>query len=351
MSRAIEAQEVLDHCAQALAEGRRAALAILAEVHGSAYRRPGAKMMFAENQEMHGQISGGCLESDVYLQAEHLMRQGRSALISIDLASPEVWSLGIGCEGRVDILVVPTACDDAFWSNSRSVLASGLPLTWILEIPEGTKAGIDRQGRHLGDDIPEAVRLQAEADGPTEIVAIGGRRYLLDRLVPAPVLVLCGAGDDARPVADLARSVGFSVTVLDPRPEFNHRDRFPRASRLLVMEPPNAFGRVSPSAFWVVMNHHLSRDQASLDLALASDPIFVGMLGPYRRTRDLLDRLGRTFADGPIISPAGLDLGAETPEEVALSIVSQLLAYHRQRPAGPLHGCARIHSSAPLVSI
>jgi len=222
-------------------------------------------------------------------------------------------------------------------------------MAWAMELPQGKRVALTRQGDHWGDPLSPALRdalWQALTETTrAEIRDIEGTRWVVDPLLPPDPLVVAGAGHDAIPVVALAANVGFEVTVLDPRPAFNGPSRFPTPGvHFLVEEPEVASPEPLSDRWWIIMNHNQRRDEAALKLALTSRPRWIGVLGPLSRTREMLEHIGHQGTDGPIVAPVGLDLGAETPEEVAVSIVAQLMAERAGRKAEPLAGRERIHS-------
>ncbi|EST51511.1 xanthine dehydrogenase [Brevibacillus panacihumi W25] len=349
MSRLQELREVMRQIHTAWQEGRKTTLLMLMHVEGSAYRLPGSKIMMAEDGHIFGTISGGCLEGDLYGWAEKVMQTGKPHLQRYDLSESEVWSLGIGCKGTLEVGILPVKPDDSFWRLTDEALQQDESFALILEIVDGARVLMKRDGRVCGDvdRLPVEVLDQARArfgrQTRAEVVRFGTRRYYVDVVRPSERLIIAGAGQDARPVAELAARSGFSVTVLDPRAGFNTPQAFPAAHHL-VQSPADADPAQMLDSWWVIMNHHLERDQAFLELALRSRPRFIGVLGPLSRTEEMLVQIGKTFSSGPIHAPVGLDLGAETMDEVALSIVSQLLAMRNGRQAAALHGKSKIHA-------
>jgi len=349
VSRLQEFREVMKQIQTAWQAGRKTTLLMLMHVEGSAYRLPGSKIMMAEDGHIFGTISGGCLEGDLYGWAEKVMQTGKPHLQRYDLSESEVWSLGIGCKGSLEVGILPVSPEDSFWKLTDEALQQEESFALILEIVDGARVLLKRDGRVLGDveRLPEEVLEQARSrfgrQTRAEVVRVGTRRYYMDVVRPSERLVIAGAGLDARPVAELAARSGFSVTVLDPRAGFNTQEAFPCAQHL-VQSPADVDSAQMQDSWWVIMNHHLERDQASLELALRSRPRFIGVLGPLSRTEEMLVQLGKTLTSGPIHAPIGLDLGAETMDEVALSIVSQLLAARSNRQAVPLHGKSKIHA-------
>ncbi|WP_126426897.1 XdhC family protein [Brevibacillus marinus] len=349
MSRIQEARDVMQKMKQAWERKQKTAFLMITEVRGSAYRQPGAKMMMAADGQMHGTLSGGCLESDLLEWAKEAIRQSIPLARQYDLSENELWSLGIGCKGSLEILIVPVEPDDRFWQTARTVIEADRPVTLILEIPNGIRALLDENGNGWGDlaQVPDEIRKQAWERTfqrtRAEVVSLGERRFVIDTMRPSEQLIVAGAGHDAVPLVSVAAQVGFAVTVLDPRKDFNNPFRFPGASHLVV-EPHQADPAALHGSWWVIMNHQQSRDEASLALALKSKPRFVGVLGPLSRTQEMLANIGADLSSGPLRAPVGLDLGAETVEEVAISIISELMMLRSGSNGRPLHGKTKIHA-------
>ncbi|MED4906670.1 XdhC family protein [Brevibacillus centrosporus] len=349
MSRLQEFREVINQIRMAWQEGHKAALLMLMNVQGSAYRLPGTKVMMAEDGRIFGTISGGCLESDLFGWAEKAMQSGEPRLQRYDLSESEVWSLGIGCKGSLTIGILPVNPQDRFWLQVDEALQREQSVSLIIEIINGSRAllteneMVAREGDLLPEEVLRHARQRFDRQTRAEVFVFEGRRFYIDVVKPNERLVVAGAGLDARPVVEMAARMGFSVTVLDPRSGFNTPEAFP-AARHIVQSATEVDPSELSDSWWVIMNHHLERDQASLNLALRSDPKFIGVLGPLTRTEEMLVQIDRKLSSGPIHAPIGLDLGAETMDEVAMSIVSQLKAERNSRQALPLHGKSKIHA-------
>ncbi|MED4585871.1 XdhC family protein [Brevibacillus choshinensis] len=349
MSRLQEFREVMNQIKTAWQDGQKTALLMLMNVQGSAYRLPGTKVMMAEDGRIFGTISGGCLESDLFGWAEKAMQTGEPRLQRYDLSESEVWSLGIGCKGSLTIGILPVDPQDRFWLQVDEALQREESVSLIIEIMNGARALLKEDGTVTGerDFLPEEVLHHAKqrfaCQTRAEVFVFAGRRFYIDVVKPSERLVVAGAGLDARPVVEMASRMGFSVTVLDPRSGFNTPEAFP-AARHVIQSASEVEPASLTNSWWVIMNHHLERDQASLDLALRSKPKFIGVLGPMTRTEEMLVQIDRKLSSGPIHAPIGLDLGAETMDEVAMSIVSQLMAERNSRQALPLHGKSKIHA-------
>ena len=340
MSLIREARELFETARGWHREGQPVALLTLVGVKGSAYRRPGAKMVMAKSGRMKGTLSGGCLEGDLFGHAERVMETGTPSIQHYDLTEDEMWGLGIGCKGQIDIWIEPLNLEEPFWQDYASALAAERPVLWGGRLPEGLRY-FALEGEPLrvkGSSEAPITWEEAETHGSTGI----RDGYWWDIMRPPERLILAGAGHDARPVAALAQKAGFEVVVLDPREHVNNERQFPQTEHWL-----KSAGDVNPDdvtgSFWVIMNHHQRRDEEALKLAAASRPKFLGVLGPRARTREMIENTGIQPAELPLHSPVGLDLAAESPDEVAVSIVSELMAARSHSSGRSLDGQDRIH--------
>jgi xanthine/CO dehydrogenase XdhC/CoxF family maturation factor len=279
--------------------GEPALLATITEVDGSTYRGVGARMVVRADGSTVGAVSGGCLEADIVARAPEVITAREPELVRYDTRASDdvVLGLGLGCQGVIDLRLEPLA------------------------------------GEPLRDAIARLAELRAR---------------------DAVRLLVCGAGTDAMPVVQLAAMTGWLVTVVDHRPSFATRERFPEADRVACLNATrdaNALADELPLheiTAAVVMAHAATHDRAYLHALLGVDTLrYLGVLGPRRRTVELLDGAAAVAA-GEIPSflhaPIGLDLGAETPEEIALSIVSEIAAVLAGRAPvslrerdGPIH--------------
>jgi xanthine dehydrogenase accessory factor len=349
MSQLKEFRIIMDSIKSAWEKDKKAAIVMLIGVNGSAYRMPGTKMMMAEDAEMMGTISGGCLEGDIYGYAEKALLEGTPMIKTYDLSDNEIWSLGIGCKGSLDILILPAKKEDPFWMAADRLLSDEEEFSFVLEVPTGIKSLVTRYGEIIGDNenLPSIVYDSAQkglkSQKRAEVLKWEGRKFVIDVIRPSQRLIVAGAGKDAIPVVELAVKAGFTVTVLDPRSEFNQNRYFPSAKHLVEV-PENINPENVSDSWWVIMNHLQSRDEEALHLALKSNPKYIGVLGPVSRTQEMIFNIGEDITIGEdIYSPVGLDLGAETMEEVAISIVSELMAVRSNREGKSLKGKLKIH--------
>ncbi|SMC05010.1 Xanthine and CO dehydrogenase maturation factor, XdhC/CoxF family [Sulfobacillus thermosulfidooxidans DSM 9293] len=342
MSSIREAQKIFEAIFRAENEGHRSCLLMITTVQGSAYRRPGAKMMMADDGRMVGTLSGGCLEGDLYHYAEKVMKTQVPTMHHYNLVEDEMWGLGIGCKGEIDVLIEPIWVNSSFWLEFFQAINQEEPLLLGLQLPQGERFYHSASGEKASSLSSQSKTWVPEFSYSARTIVKDG--VLLDYLMPPPKLIVAGAGHDAKPVVELAKRVGFDVYILDRRALFNNAREFPWASEWIVDESGLSNRRELYGAYWLIMNHHQARDEAALFQAMQSYPRYIGVLGPLARTQDMLKNIQKTHVeDLPIFAPVGLDLGAETPEEVAISIVSELLMIRQQTLGGHLNGRDRIH--------
>ena len=355
-----ELTDVLQAIESLSARGERLALATIVAVRGSTYRRPGARLLVPEEGELVGNISGGCLENDVADVAKIVMHEGLARIVSFDLTADddEVWGWGLGCNGAFELFVEPADKAAEVAGALRMALEEERPICMvtilestvdgaaqgdrILVKPDGAversfgDAGLDAAAREAG--------LELLADERSEIRELApGVRAFVEVLEPPLRLLICGAGHDAAPLVRQAAALGWNPVVVDDRREFLNRERFPEAGDFVLVERPAAMAEVAPMdhrTHVVVMTHNFLRDKEYVRALIGSPVRFIAMLGPAVRTERLLQELrdeGVAIGDEELArfrGPAGLDLGAEGPEEIATAICAEIVAVKRGRGAG-----------------
>lgn len=357
---AAETRALLGALRAAHARGQRAAIATVVGVRGSAYRREGTRMLILDDGAQVCMLSGGCLEAEVVEVALDVIRTGDSALTHYDLSEDATWGLGIGCGGSVDVRVERVDPDDAVTAAWLGALEAGQKAALIVPLRPGAgRLLVTLDGEALGDlraDLrPFALaaareRLTHLEPRAATLIAPDGSAVFVDVSTPPPQLVLYGAGHDAMPLAAQAHALGYDVHIIDPRGAYLTPGRFPGATLHALAPEDLAAFTPGERAHLIVMNHHIDRDRVCLAHALHSGAPYVGVLGPRSRALDLLSALEEeevTFTPaqlGRLRSPIGLRLGAEAPEEVALSILAELMAWRRGYDGSFLSGHAgRIH--------
>jgi xanthine dehydrogenase accessory factor len=322
-------------------------LATIVRVRGSAYRREGAKMLVLPDATTVCSLSGGCLEPDVAQRALQVMATGKPLRVAYDLEEDTVWGLGLGCGGSVEVYLEPLS--DPLLSAFLESLEEEEPSLLATVLSGGQGRLLYRGKRWEGQAAPPELEAQVRALGEAllqtqtpraRLVEVGEAQVFLDPHAPALELVLFGGGHDAIPLAELARRYGFRVTVVDPRSAYVHEGNFPGCRLVLAHPEEIPQGLLGPRSYAVIMNHHLERDRKTLAYALRSEAPYIGVLGPrdrFQKLRDALEAEGFSFSPetmARIYNPVGLDIGAEGPEEIALSVLSEILAVSRGYEGG-----------------
>ncbi len=347
-----ETGRILGQLAQLVENGRGAALATVIRVEGSAYRRPGAKFLIADDGTTSGGVSGGCLEADVREIARSVIERGAPQLLHYDTVADDQapFDLDLGCNGNVDIFVQRATDPDAVEAASQVLaLLKGNDSFSVSTVVNG-EAGFGQTLVVRSDRKPSGSTGNASLDGAilsraTELLAAGvsklddvdGYQVFTDVQIPPPSLLIFGAGDDTRPLAALAAEVGFRVTVADHRSAHLVSRHYPPGTRLIEARPDSsAVGLLlGMRTYAVVKTHSMATDREWVARLLASSAPYIGVLGPRERTGELLRELGAED-DERVFGPVGLDLGADGAEQIAISIIAELLAVLSGREPGHL---------------
>ncbi len=343
------------------------ALATVVEVSGSTYRTIGARMLIGPGDKVTGSISGGCLEGDVVLRSRAVVAGGKAALVTYDTTSPEdiFWGTGMGCGGKTTVLIQPlTQHLSQVLTRAAESLRRDHPVVLLTLLErDGTLAhadlGLSALCGEEGEKLPagfaelgetqELARAcsQVLADKKPRILTFGEEsvqtRVVLEALVPPQHLVVFGGGHDVLPVLHTAKNNGWRVSIVLRRKELDD-GKFSSADSVLVWQDDElpALDFLNDRTACVVMTHQYLEDRDILLRLMPSPVWYIGLLGPQKRARQLLDELeqgGHNFSRQQyerLYSPVGLDLGAETAEEIALSIIGEILALSRNRRGGLL---------------
>lgn len=362
MNHWLETAEVLSRVAALAAAGEPAALATVVRVKGSAYRRPGAKLLVEASGGGLGGVSGGCLEGDVREVGRRVLAGTAPRLLHYDTTAgdEEPWALGLGCRGEVDVFVQPAtsghfldvlACwrerlagETAFTVATVVAGAESLGASWLVDA-EGTVVEPTRKVHSFA--VPDAVALAVALRAPAQLATgrsaceeVAGHLVFFEVQQPPVCLLVCGAGDDAVPLVERALEAGFRVTVLDHREGLLRPGRFPAGAALVAARPEEPTLQLPAAAqrLAVVMTHSFASDREWVRRLLAEGLPYVGQLGPRARTEEIRRAIGAEN-DTRLFGPVGLDIGADGPRQVAISIVAELLAVVAGRT--PHHLAAR----------
>jgi xanthine/CO dehydrogenase XdhC/CoxF family maturation factor len=322
-------------------------LATVVATAGSTYRKAGARMLLMEDGSYLGLLSGGCLEADLKIHAQEVLYSGVPRAVEYDMRGPDdiLFGIGAGCEGAMRVLLEPagpgTPAAVALAAAGR-VTQTGLP-TSLISVHESQDLVLGTY--EAAAPLPAAFIADARsalAERASRVIdrhdGAGRVRALAQFLAPPPHLLICGAGPDARPVVSAARALGWRVSVVDHRPAYASASGFPGA-HVRLCRPGSLRESVALEDCHaaVVMSHHLPSDAAYLrEFARAGVPAYVGLLGPEARRIRLAQELGEDFdhLSPKIRGPVGIDIGAVTPEGIALAIVSQIHAWLAGRGGG-----------------
>ena len=324
---------------------------------GSTYSKPGTQMLIARDADYEGLLSGGCLEGDVVEHAREVFDTGKAKLVTYDMRDEEedqLWGLGLGCNGLMKILLqrLDPATGYQPFAAIADHIARGVPGQFALvvdshdaEVEPGASLVIDAESSQAFGLTHEQAEIVAAAGGDSRE---GGRAKLLTHamstgsveVLHSPIrmplrLLLLGGGPDAISVVQLAERLGWRVTVADHRPAYVSKLGAAGAKDVRLVDPTSLLDKVNPGDYHgaVIMSHHLPTDLVYLRTLARSSISYIGLLGPAPRRERLLDDLGadRSAVEARAHGPVGLDIGADTPEGIALSIVAQLHAVVKSR--------------------
>ena len=362
-------------CCNSLPAGERAALATIVRTSGSTYRKPGARMLICESGRTIGSVSGGCLDRDVCARALRTMKSGSPVVVRYDDGAEDpLFGMGLGCGGAVEVLI-ELVCREADSSavgflgefirlREASVLATVITAEFGSAAPVGARMGL--RGGHihflersdgLGDEMRGWLETEMVLAAEQRRSRVASHRFLngfveafVEFVSPPVSLAIFGAGVDAVPLTQLAKQLGWSCVVIDHRPAYADPARLPAADAVFCARPDAVHELIPTVDAAVVMTHNYLADLALLRELLPMQLRYLAVLGPWARTEMLArDAREHGFASageirGSLHGPAGLDIGAETPEEIAVSIIAEIKAALTGRTGGMLrHRMGAIH--------
>lgn len=359
-------KEIFEALKQCVADQQQAVLATIVSVEGSVYRQAGARCVIRQDGRIIGIVSGGCVEKDLFHYAEQVMTSGRCAFTEYDFRSEDdlIWGMGLGCNGALRLWLQPLDS---------------------VRHPEAAAALLDAWQRRMTTDVPywTATLLESPLDPAGEGTTVVGERlaehglvlqggiqaagssetWYVEQVLPRPHLVVIGAGADAAPVLQSAQFLQWRTTLIDHRKDWASATNFPGVEEFQIIKR-SAYGQaqIPAGAAVVLMTHQYDLDFQALRNALQSDATYVGALGPSKRLNQMLaewKKQGIVWRDGALArlySPVGLDIGSETPEEIAFSIVAEVLANRngrrgaslRERTLGSIHSEEATASAADI---
>jgi len=335
--------------------GKQTALATVVHVEGSSYRRPGARMLIEDDGQLTGAISGGCLEGDALRKALLVMTEKRSRLVTYDTMDDDdaKFGVGLGCNGIIQVLIEPIDISNPDnpiqylkkVNEKRQTVA--LVTLFSLKDRKDTQYGTCLLLKEDGDLVQHVPILKDVLLADANEVLINQnssfKNYTSDdhnvtafiEVIKPPVsIIIIGAGNDVVPVVNMADILGWETTVVDGRANYAKQERFVSACQVLVAKPENVLEQITidEHTVFLLMTHNYNYDMAMLRQLLGKTVTYIGMLGPKKKRERMLNELkdeGSNFTEQQLSvlhSPVGLDIGAETSEEIALSILAEIKA-------------------------
>ena len=334
-------REILAELDRWRARGDRVAMARVVATRRSAPRPVGSKLIVSETGELAGSVSGGCVESEVVEAAREVLAGTAGRLLTYGISDDLALTVGLPCGGEIDVWVDEP--DPELVGRLADVARQDRRAVFFVDLDDGT----ERLALEGDDDVAdELIR-----SGHSKIVELQGRRVFADVFGPPPRLFVYGAVDTADALCGAARAIGWRTIVADARGRFATRERLPSADEVIVAWPDEALAQVAPdhTTAILVLTHDDKFDVPLLVGALASEAYYIGALGSRRnqeRRRERLLEAGVDEAELDRISgPAGLDIGAHTPAETAVSMLAEIMAVRAGREGGRLkESSGRIHA-------
>lgn len=374
-----EIEDIIQSYKKAQQAGKKTALATVVHVEGSSYRRPGARMLVTEDGELTGAISGGCLEGDALRKALLAITQQQNKLVTYDTTDEDDNSIGIqlGCNGIVHILFEPIDASkenhpiELLQNAAKQAGISVLATLFSLNNPQAKQQGtcLFANNTHLqcndesiktilNDDVKDVLQTQTSLIKNYNINTTAFTGFI-ELVKPAVELVIAGAGNDAFSIVKMAEVLGWHITIVDGRKTHATAQRFPSVKKIIVGKPAEAVSQLSITAqtVFVLMSHNYNYDTAMLQQLIKTSSKYVGVLGPKKKLQKMLDEIESIgvqvteFDKEKIYGPVGLDIGAETAEEIAASIIAEIKAVLSGKNGNSLKqkdGYIHDHADAPI---
>jgi xanthine dehydrogenase accessory factor len=334
--------DILDTVENWRSQNHSIALATVVNTWGSSPRTAGAKMAVTSDMAMIGSVSGGCVEATVVQEALDSLNDGIPRLLNYGVSDDTAWNVGLACGGRISIYVEPL--DIKLWELTADLVRRDVPHATVT-ILEGDFAGkkvlvgLDGEAAYTCDGLPSdilsALALaghQSLAAGQTQHGTVADFNVLIEAYVPRPRLIIIGGAHVAMALQKFAQQLGFQVILVDPRKAFATPERFPDVAQILHTYPDKALPQVglTSETYLVVLTHDPKIDDPALITAMPAGVRYIGVLSSRRTHEKRKERLTGQGVDAALLeqiyTPIGLEIGAKTPEEIALSIMAEIIA-------------------------
>ena len=377
-----EISDIIEAFKKAEQQGKQTALATVVYVDGSSYRRPGARMLVTEDGELTGAISGGCLEGDALYKALFAMRQKKNMLVTYDTSDDDdaKLGLGLGCNGIIHVLIEPVnpanptnpiqLLKKITSSRKNAVLVTlfslgnnsmAQPGTCILCTDEEilSNNSNDSNLKNILEDEAKKALSGYQSVVKNYVLESQNLTAYIEFIKPVVSMVICGAGNDVVPLVKMAAILGWQTFIVnDGRDKNTKQSRFETSCHVLITNPEKVLSQfeIDEQTVFVIMTHNYNYDLAVLRQLIQKDVTYIGLLGPKKKRERMLEELeeeGISLSEQQlscIFSPVGLDIGAESPEEIALSILSEIKAVlaKRQTTASLKNNPETIHSRTAI---
>lgn len=330
--------DILATVEQWLSEKRQVALATVVQTWGSSPRQAGAKMGIDPQLAMVGSVSGGCVETAVVSEAVDSLEDRQPRLLDFGVSDDTAWNVGLSCGGRISVYV--EALDAAWWQIAAEYVRQDKAMvtaTIIAGDNIGGKVVVDAEGAVYTSPAlkPEQIAELTQAalsQRQSSRITVGDLDVFLDVFQPRPRLYLVGGAHVALALHQMAKMLGFRVVLIDPRRAFATPERFPDVELISHDYPDKAFAQMglTPESYVAILTHDPKIDDLALKVALPAGVAYIGVLSSRRTHEKRIERLTQAGVDpalfGQIHTPIGLDIGAKTPEEIALCIMAEIVA-------------------------
>ncbi|MBE9104543.1 XdhC family protein [Nostoc cf. edaphicum LEGE 07299] len=383
-----ELQAILEGFESSQKSGEMTFLATVVKTQGSTYRRSGAKMLVTNTGRTIGTISAGCLEKDVFEHTQQRMLDGEPIVVTYDSTASEdiLWGFGLGCNGIVQVLIerleresTPNAIaflQECFHKKHLGIIATVFAFEGAVKVKLGSRLLLYPDGKIITDiknaNLIQSLLADSQAAFATQKsrvnnyqLPLGSAEVFIEVIQPPTALIIFGAGYDAVPVAQFAQALGWDVTVVDCRANEATKARFPMPCDIILNRREIIHKQVFINAHTVavVMTHNYLDDLEILKMLLPSPTRYIGVLGPKLRTERLLEDIRLQGIDYTseqlkrLHGPIGIDIGADTPEEIAIAIIAEIQAVLTNRNGNflrnrnqPIHQCYESNSSLLLTT-
>jgi xanthine dehydrogenase accessory factor len=335
--------DILAQIDEWLRQQQRVALATVVETWGSAPRRVGSKMAVSQEMAMVGSVSGGCVEGAVVEEALASLEQDKPRLLHFGVSDDDAWEVGLACGGKISVLVEPL--DVKWWELATDAARNDKTLT-TLTVLEGDYAGAKIALNAKGEPVYDNDRLSPEqlAAFVTNTIpphsgrtTLGDYAVMVDVIAARPHLIMIGGVHIAMALQHFARTLGFRVTLIDPRAAFATDERFPNVDCIIHTYPDKALGQIGidGNTYIAILTHDPKIDDPALKTALSAKPAYIGVLSSKRthekRTERLIKAGVSELALARLNTPIGLSIGAATPEEIALAVMAEIVSVKNQK--------------------